>query len=338
MNILVIGGTGLISREITRQLADRNDRISIVNRGQSSASIPGKVEVLYQDRHAREDFSSLFHDRSFDAVIDMISFNTEDARQTVELFHKRTAQIMIVSSVAAYKRPLRSIPTREAEAELWESREYRYGFEKAEMERYLFEQIKDGIPITIIRPSLTFGKGSRNIGVLRQNIGILDRIRRGKKLIMFGDGTNPWSFTFSRDLARMMIALIGNKDAIGEAFHLANQERSNWLDLYLEFGQIVGKEPNVLFVPSRVLYEADPGIFEHIYFEKSHPGLFDNEKYRHVTGDTEACTGLSEGLRGVVRSWEAEGLRPVAALNDLEDSIISHLEKTYSQLRNFSHY
>lgn len=332
MKILIIGGTGVISREVLRQLVEKKFHVTIVNRGRSLSSIPDEVEVLYQDRKEKAGFAELFTNRTFDTVIDMISFNADDIRQTIDVFKDKTGQIMIVSSVAAYKRPLRSIPTRESDIEFWESPAYVYGYEKALMEEYIFQRISSAPPITVIRPSLTFGEGCRNVGVIRQNIGILDRIRRSKPLLMFGDGTNPWSFTFTPDLARMMIGLIGNSRAFGEAFHLANQERTNWLDLYLEFGKIAGKEPKILYVPSDLLYKTDPETFGHIYFEKSHPGLFDDTKYRQATGDTERCTKLADGLKDVVRSWEAEGLKPVAILNDMEDSMVHLIKQNYVRM------
>ena len=332
MNVLVIGGTGVISREIVRQLSEDGIETTIVNRGSRKVSVPGTVEVLTQDRSDQEAFAALFEKRYFDAVIDMVAFTAEEAQQTVDLFRNRCGQIMIVSSVAAYVRPLRSVPTLEEDVQLWESDEYSYGFEKARMERYLFEQIEAGAPVTIVRPSLTFGDGARNVGVLRQNAGILERIRTGKPLVMFGDGTHAWSFTFTPDLARMMIRLLGKSASLGQVFQLVNQERSNWLDLYLEFGRIVGEEPKILHVPSRVLYDTDPALFGHIYFEKSHPGLFSDSKYRRVSGDTTGYIDLARGLRDLADSWKRDGLEPDPQKDAMEDAIAGTLQKAYREL------
>ena len=329
MRTLVIGGTGVISREIVRQLIDKKVETTVVNRGARSLTLPESVEQLKGDRSNRAEFAALFENRSFDVVIDMIAFTTEDARQTVELFGKRAGQLIIISSVAAYKRPLRSIPTLEEEIEFWETDEYYYGYQKALMENYLFEEIGKGLPITIVRPSLTFGDGARNVGVLRQNNGIIDRIRKGKPLVMFGDGTHAWSFTFTPDLARMIITLAGKKEAFGEAFQLASQDRNNWLDLYYEFGKIAGAEPRIVHVPSSLLYRRDPALFGHLIFEKSHPGLFSDAKYRRITGDDSGYIGLAEGLRDLAASWERDGLKPEPEKDRMEDEIISLLEDAY---------
>lgn len=44
MRILIIGGTGLISTGITRQLLERGEDVTLYNRGQREAEIPVPVE------------------------------------------------------------------------------------------------------------------------------------------------------------------------------------------------------------------------------------------------------------------------------------------------------
>ena len=333
MKILVIGGTGVISRELVSQLVSGGMDVTIVNRGQRSVGVPSGVEILHMDRKNTDAFAKLFEKSSYDAVIDMIAFEEEDARQTVNVFRDKTKHILIISSVAAYERPIRAVPTREDQVGLWKTDNgYTYGYKKAVLERYLNSEIKTGVPITIIRPSLTFGDGARNVGVLRQNMGIIERIRKGKPLIMFGDGVHPWSFTFTPDLARMIIRLIGNKKAIGEDFHLVSQEQSNWLDLYYGFGKLVGTDPQLVHIPTPVLFKQNPDLFGHIYFEKSHSGYFSNEKYLAVTGDASANMKLDDGLAQLKESWERDGLAADPKLDAMEDSMIEAVGRGYDAL------
>ena len=158
MKVLVIGGTGVISRELVRQLAEGGMETTIVNRGQRSVVLPRGVETLQMDRNNKEGFAKLFENKRYDAVIDMVAFEEEEARQTVDVFRDKTDQIMLVSSVAAYERPIRPVPTREDQVSLWKTDTgYTYGYKKAVLERYLNTESEAGVPITIIRPSLTFG-------------------------------------------------------------------------------------------------------------------------------------------------------------------------------------
>ena len=239
----------------------------------------GEVRQITGDRLDRDEFESRMRRESFDAVVDMICFNEADARSTAAAFRDNTGQIIICSSVAAYKRPYRTVPTVESAESLYDDQGFAYAWNKAQVERYLEEEFRSRqLPVTIIRPSLTYGPGAANVGVLRQNYGIIERIRKGKPLVMFGDGSTPWSFTFAPDLAKAFVGVIGNPQTFGQAYHACSEERCRWEDLYLEFGRVVGTEPRIVHISSELLVEADPELFSHLYREKTFPGLFDNAK------------------------------------------------------------
>ena len=333
MNVLVIGGTGVISRAVVAELLARGHAVTIVTRGQSDVRVSAGVEWLRQDRTDASGFARLFASRAYDAVVDMISFDARDAAQTLTVFRGTAGRIMVVSSVAVYRRPLRSVPTREDAELLWEDPAFDYGYRKAEMERYLRTEIADGVPVTIVRPSLTFGPGARNVGVLRQNAGILARIRGGKPLVMFGDGTSPWSFSTAADVARAMVDLLGSPAAAGQAFHLASQERTIWRDLYEEFGRVAGAAPRYEYLPARTLWEADPARFAHLYFEKSHPGLFDTQKLLGALPGFQWRDSLTDCVRTLVESWEEEGLEPSPELDLLEDRLVEIARSAAASVR-----
>ena len=82
MKVLIIGGTGLISTAIVKQLVERGDAVTIYNRGRTPKRIPSGVEALTGDRsqYARFEEQLQGQNRRFDAVIDMMAFQPEDAR------------------------------------------------------------------------------------------------------------------------------------------------------------------------------------------------------------------------------------------------------------------
>ncbi len=335
MEVLILGGTGVISREIVNQLQKKCHNVTVFNRGKRNLYFPGNVKQLVGDRLNRDEFESLMQKRKFDVVIDMLSFNKEDAMSTVRAFKDNVEQIIITSSVAAYKRPYNTVPTIEAAEELWDNPEFTYSFHKAEMERYLHKVIKEeGLPITIIRPSLTFGIGAANIGILRQNYGIVDRIKKGKPLVMFGDGSTSWSFTFAPDLARGFAAVVGNKKTYGQDYHITNEDRHIWEDLYIEFGNIVGKEPNIIHLPSEVLYKAAPNLCNHLYFEKTYAGLFDNSKIKRDAPEFTANISLNEGLKSIVEWFEREANIVDPEKDALEDKLVSIYEEMVHKAAN----
>ena len=323
MKVLVLGGTGVISREIVKLLVSQQHEVTLYNRGSRNLQFAEGIRVMVGDRLEREKFESAMRSERFDAVIDMICFNEADARSTVAAFGESGAHIVICSSVAAYKRPYRSVPTVESAEELYDDPTFPYAYDKAEVERYLNRVITEQqLPITMIRPSLTFGPGAANMGVLRQNYGIIDRIRKGKSLVMFGDGSTAFSFTFTPDLAKAFVGTLGNEKTFGEAYHVCSEERSRWEDLYLTFGRVLGSEVKIVHIPSELLMAAKPDLFSHLFFEKTYPGLFDNTKIRSVLPDFRCEIDLHAGVKMMVEWFEKEANQVDQEKDTLEDRLV----------------
>jgi len=323
MKVLVLGGTGNISRAIVSRLLRQNHDVTVFNRGNRKLVFERDVRTLTGDKNDRPRFEEQMRKEQFDAVIDMISFSREDAESTVRAFEGRVGHLIVCSSSAVYKRPTRSIPIREDAEELFDNPRHDYAFRKAEMERYL-GQIHEqrNLPVTIIRPSLTYGPGGYNIGVLRQNYNIIDRIRKGKPLVMFGDGTTPWNFTFAPDLAKGFTDILGNPETFGRQYHVTSEEARIWEDLYTTFGKILGKEPWIVHIPSELLMTAAPNLCSHLYYEKMYAGLYDNSKIRSVVPDFRAEISLEEGLAMMLEWFESEGGPLDREKDALEDKLV----------------
>ena len=333
MKVLILGGTGVISREIVKLLLKENHDVTLFNRGHAQLPFADDVRQITGDRLQQEEFETSMQKTNFDVVMDMICFNEEDARSTLRAFSGNTNHLIICSSIAAYKRPYKTVPTVEDAEELFDNPVFGYAFHKAEMERYLHKEIADKqLPITIIRPSLTFGPGAANIGVLRQNYGIIDRIKRGKALVMFGDGSTPWNFTFTPDLAKGFVGVMGKPNTYGKAYHITNEDLHLWEDLYLEFGRIVGKETRIVHIPSELLHKAAPNLCAHLHFEKTYAGLFDNAKIKADVPEFESTIGLNQGLQMMVDWYEQEAHTIDPEKDALEDKLVDFYEGWATQI------
>jgi nucleoside-diphosphate-sugar epimerase len=337
MKVLLIGGTGVISRCIVEQLLEKHCEVTIFHRGKNKLKFNREVQEIIGDRNDSSDFQTKLKELKVDFVIDMISFTHHDAQLTIETFKNRVQQIIITSSVAVYKRPLNTVPTFEDKEELTEDPSFQYAFQKAEMERYLQKVIAaENLPITILRPSLTFGAGAANLGVLRQNYGIVDRIKKGKPLIMFGDGTNPFSFTFAPDLAKAYLGVLGNKETYGKSYHVANPEQHIWDDLYLEFGKVLGIEPKILHLPSELLNRLSPETFSHIHYEKKFAGLYDITKIQNDIQELNFDISLRKGIEMMIKDYEEKGSVVDPIKDQFEDKLVRLYEVWDKEFRLLS--
>jgi len=335
MKVLILGGTGVISRAIVRRLLENDHEVVLFNRGNRTLDFQKDVQQITGDRLDRKSFTRRFQNENYDAVIDMICFNANDAKSTVDTFRDRVGQMVICSSVAAYKRPYRSVPTVEASETLFDNPAFPYSFDKAEVERYLAAVIQtEHLPVTIIRPSLTYGIGAANIGVLRQNYGIVHRIKNGKPLVMFGDGSTSWSWTFAPDLAKAFVGVLGKEKTYGQAYNATSEERRIWEELYLTFAKLVGKEPHIVHLPSELLYQAAPNLCNHLYFEKTYAGLFDNSKIKKDVPEFTVEISLHDGLARILEWWEKEAKTVDPEKEILEDRLVNIYHHWADQIKN----
>ena len=334
MKILIIGGTGNISREITRQAAQAGHEVYLFNRGQrKDADTSMAREVICGDRRIPGELKEKLRNLEFDAVIDMISFNAVDARTTLEAVDGRTGHIIFTSSCAVYDVPPKSIPISENTATLRTDNTFPYGFEKANMERFLKSRPTQA-KITIIRPSLTFGIGCSNIGILRQNANIARRITDGKPLLMMGDGTNPWTFTFSPDLAKAYVMSLNNPAVYGKTFHITSGFVNIWDDLYTTVGEILGKSPRIIHAPSEMLNAIDSALFGHLQLEKKYFGIFDCSNFRTSVPAWQPEYDIMKGMEMICRWWKDNDYPFDESKDRLETLICEGIEAAQSNIKS----
>ena len=100
---------------------------------------------------------------------------------------------------------------------------------------------KEGFPITIVRPSLTYGDTQITLAInsWAKSYTVVDRMRRGQKVIVPGDGSSLWVITHNSDFAKGLVGLLAREQAIGHAFHITSDEAMCWDQWY----QIPRKRP-----------------------------------------------------------------------------------------------
>jgi hypothetical protein len=75
-------------------------------------------------------------------------------------------------------------------------------------------------------------------------------MRKGKPIVVNGDGTSLWTITHNTDFARGIVGLFGNPATIGEAFHITSDEVLDWDRIYTYIAHAAGVEANLLHIAS----------------------------------------------------------------------------------------
>ena len=309
MNVLIIGGTGLISTAITRQADAAGHDVTVFTRGETEAELPDSVDHIRGDRTDREALERARDNCSLGCVIDMVGFDPGTVKTAIDVFAGHVDQYVFCSTVDVYHRPVETMPIREYAAR--EPPVSEYGAEKAACEDRLLAAFRtDGFPATILRPWHTYGGGGGLLDTLSSETYV-DRLRRGKPIVVHGDGTSVWAPCHRDDVAAAFVAAIGNQEAIGEAYHVTATEPMTWNQYHRRAAAALdAPEPELVHVPTDALRKVVPA--------RVGP-LVDHFQFSTVFDTTKAERDL--GFRQTV-SWE-DGVERTVNRLAADDAIVS---------------
>ena len=308
MKVLFIGGTGIISTACTALAVERGIELTLLTRGKRE--LPRGVRAWNEDIQS-PSLAAKLADEKFDAVVDFIAFTPEDIERDIALFRGRTRQFIFISSASVYQKPqthyLMTESTPLANPH-WDYSRNKIACEERLMKAYR----EEGFPITIIRPSLTYGETLIPLVMnawAEMSYTAVDRMLRGKKVIVPGDGTSLWVITHNTDLAKGLVGLLANEQAIGHAFHITSDEVLTWDQIFRIVGRAAGVEPNIVHIASDFLIACVPEKEGSLIGDKSVSVVFDNSKIKRFVPGFCATVSFAEGMRRSLAWFDADPSR-----------------------------
>ncbi|MGE9271096.1 MAG: NAD-dependent epimerase/dehydratase family protein [Verrucomicrobiales bacterium] len=338
MRIAYIGGTGNISAASVRLAVEQGHEVTLINRGNrkfEDFGITGKVRSLTMDIRDEKAAAALLENETFDMVANFIAFDAADVERDVRLFKGKCAQYIFVSSASAYQKPPSNCYITEStplKNPYWEYSRKKIAGEDACIKAYRDEDF----PVTIVRPSLTYET------VIPVAIGswddftIVERIRKGKPVLVHGDGLGLWTITHSRDFAKGFNGLFGNQRALGEAFHITSDEVLTWNQIYDAVGIAAGVGPvEKVHVPSAFIAKKVAWMEGNLLGDKAVSAIFDNSKIKRVVPEFCATTHFQDGIRETIAWFDADPNR--IRINDYNnrviDTVIADYNAAFSQIK-----
>jgi nucleoside-diphosphate-sugar epimerase len=327
MKVLFIGGSGVISAASSALAVERGIDLYLLNRGESTRAIPDSAKVLRGDIRDKDSAKSALGELRFDAVVDWIAFAGEHVETDLELFGNRTNQYIFISSASAYQTPPGNLPVTESTPlanPFWQ-----YSRDKIACEERLMRAYREeGFPVTIVRPSHTY---DRTKIPLKGGYAAIDRMRKGKKVIVHGDGTSLWTLTHTDDFAKGLVGLLGSDRAVGESFQITSDEFLTWNRIYELTARAAGTTANIVHIPSDVIARYDAQWGAELFGDKAQSMIFDNTKIKRLVPDFAATIPFSRGVEEIVNWYDADPSRQVVDenLDQLMDKIIEGWENAF---------
>ncbi|WP_053376129.1 SDR family oxidoreductase [Paenibacillus sp. FJAT-27812] len=327
MKVLFIGGTGLISEAVSKLAIARGIELYLFNRGKRDDFVPEGAKTIIGDIRDSKAAAAALEGHRFDVVVDWIAFTPEHVSVDIELFRGRTKQYIFISSASAYQKPPQHYIITE-EATPLENKYWQYSRDKIACEQLLTEeQAATGFPVTIVRPSFTYGDTMipAALNSWPHPWSLVARIRAGLPVIVHGDGSSLWTMTHNTDFAKGFVGLLGREEAIGQAYHITSDEVLTWNQIYEAIGDAAGAVPKLVHISSEFLISHDPELEGGLLGDKSVTSVFDNSKIKSLVPEFEATVSFAEGMKRTVAWFEAHPERCTEdkEWNEQMDSIIA---------------
>ncbi|SRR6266404_213870 len=329
MKVLFIGGTGTISTAVSRQVIENGAELYLLNRGLQEADLSGS-KGLRADIRNPEEVRAALDGLKFDVVVNWIAFTEDEIERDLALFRGRTGQYIFISSASVYQKPPSHYVITESTPlynPYWD-----YSRNKIACEERLNRAYREeGFPATIVRPSFTY---DRNFPVALGGFGgytVANRMKRGLPIIVHGDGTSLWVMTHSEDFARGFAGLVGNKQAVGHAFHITSDEVLSWNQVYRTIADALGTEANIVHIPSDFIVKEEPSLTGSLLGDKSWSVVFDNSKIKKFVPDFRAVIPFREGVRRAAAWFEADETRRRVdeAVNEKTERILEAYSRSF---------
>jgi nucleoside-diphosphate-sugar epimerase len=333
LRVLYLGGTGTISASCVRLSVETGMHVTVVNRGRNERGrrLPDAVETLVADITDDYALSTVLGDRTFDAVVNFLSYDEPDANRMVSLFASTAKQYVHISSGSIYAKPVRQVPISES-TPTGPNAHLPYATAKWRAEQALHDaHVRHGFPLTVVRPSHTYDDANPP---LPGGWAAVDRIARGDEIPVHGDGTSLWTLTHAEDFAQGLVGLLGNPRTIGETFNITGSDVYTWDQIYTIVASSLGVEPRLVHVASEMYPLVAPEWFwsGEMVGDIGHSAVFDTTKIRtFVPGFAPRLTFHRAAAR--IAAWRRD--HPSMATGDAEtEAVLARIVDAYHAARD----
>jgi nucleoside-diphosphate-sugar epimerase len=328
MKVLFIGGTGNISSACVELALERGYEITVLNRGTRSEGLDPRVTSITGDRNDIDTLRDVATGTHYDVVADFVGFTPDQVTKDIEAFSGRIGQYLYISSASAYQKPLNHYVITESTPlhnPFWAYSRDKIACEDALMAAYR----EQGFPVTIVRPSYTYGPRWIPSGVGGHGYTVVHRMRHGLPIISHGDGQSLWVMTYHTDFALGFVGLFGVSQAIGEAFHITSDQVLTWDAIYNTIGRAAGVEPRIVHIASDFIAHHHPDLGAGLLGDKAHSVVFDNSKIKRLVPDFRANVSFAQGIARSMAWHDADPSRQVVdqATSAMMDDLVQRYHR-----------
>jgi nucleoside-diphosphate-sugar epimerase len=308
MNVLIIGGTGVLSSAVTAEALRKGLAVTMINRGKRR--IPDGVELIKSDKDDLQTIAKALEGRTFDAVMDYLCYTDAQTEKSARFYMKYTKQYFYISSCAVYDTASLNGQMADEDSKkvlpIW-----KYSVDKWASEEKIHAIFKgSGVNYTIIRPCVTYGDTRIPYGIspiYGYHWTLCARILAGKPIITWNEGKNRCNMTRVEDFAVGVVGLIGNTKAYGEAFNVCGDETPTFREVLDVLSEYLHKEVVTVDVSSEFYAKELPNRAGEILGGRSIDTINSNAKLKALVPEFKQTYSLKEGIYKTLDAYKAQG-------------------------------
>src|SRR5262245_43527977 len=320
MRALIVGGTEFISLHLLQALRRRGDEVVVFNRGRRPERLPAGVKRITGDRKDHAGLRSRLADQSFDVVFDVAYAPTlgEDVAALADALSGRP-HVVFVSTARVYDHTL-PIPYSEPtpSGEYWgEYARHKIAGEDALLTRHR----ERGLPVTIVRPTHVMGP----LNTRNNETFFMDRIGRGRPVLVPGHGGWLRQFGHVADLGEAMAAMLGDPRTYGQAYNVMGEDVVSQVGFVELIAEAMGRPVTFRHFDPALLKAFDrPGlVFGQNLVYDCH-AVHTTTKLRNELGIRPRYT-LAGAIRQTMDWYRAQGLADRPVDFTFEDRLLAKL-------------
>jgi nucleoside-diphosphate-sugar epimerase len=309
MEILVIGGTRNLGHYLVHALVETGHRVTVFNRGLTLDELPDSVVRLRGDRTDAYALKAALNTGPFDAVIDMVLYNGEEAEMIVDLLSGRTSHYIFMSSGQVYlvreaiERPFseedyagRVMPAPKLNTYGYE--EWSYGVQKRRAEDVLTDAgTQRGFPYTTLRlPMVNSPRDPFN-----RLYGYMLRIKDGGPILVPHTPQHPLRHVYAGDVVQAVLRVLATGHSKGRAYNISQDETVTLAEMLAQLCALMDRPMPELAEVRRSVLEANGFLPDCSPFSDRWMSELDNARSKSELGLD--YTPLSDYLPVIIRQY-----------------------------------
>ena len=261
MHIVVTGGTGYIGEHFVPELIRHGHTVRLVVRnlekaqklfGDSCEYWVGDVTDIKSLNGCCEKADIVYHmvakvGNQLPSAEEFKAFrevNVEGTRNILQVAKSaRVSRFIYVSSIAAMGIVQESPINEKSKCAPY----LPYQVTKYEAEQYINEQIMDGFPAIIVRPTKVYGVGEHEYSYLK-----LAKMCKKGLFLKVGHGKNYTSNIYITDFVQALLLLL-DRGFIGETYILSSDDSIGFTEAGKVIAEAIGKKVHIVPVPAGVM-------------------------------------------------------------------------------------